>query len=612
MRVLLLLCLVWGQAWGATWYVRRALDDDRTSLTYGTGAGTSYANAWAGCAAISGTSAGDTIELDTAEIWYERCVIDESGTAGSYLTVRGSGGGTAQFEHTVPIDGAASFSGTTTWANTGYAWSQVAGTNVWKKTMETFPYQATEDGNLLTGVNCYADDESTAVGKLSPGTFCKRNTNPDTFYYYPTTGVVTDHAVRVSAHNDDANPALFYVNGSQYLNLSGLSLKYHRVNSIALPNTGGLGLLSPDYINISDVTSQYNFDGIAIDSGTNITIASTVNASYNMGSGVTVEGLTDNGTTGVTNLTMSATANYNGRAFAYDTDNGYQSNTDGDGYGIGYLGGFGVNIQIVDAESCYNGSPDNDGDQGGAGVIVSTADANTGFEVHVLRSKICYNHGNAFNAGDDWRFGDFIGNLVYENCRGGCDSTAQALTFRNTHASFAPFTVAHNNIFNNYGSQSVYLFNTTLANVFTVANNIIKNTTADYGVSTFNAELHIGTAQASVVEAGNNILSSNTSKALKYGATTYTQAQITGGTWDAVGTTFGELTTSVSPGWVGGDSAVTSAAQRLTSSSALRRAGKDLNIGNVQDCANRAFMHPPSIGACEATSGDAAAARTAR
>jgi hypothetical protein len=64
--------------------------------------------------------------------------------------------------------------------------------------------------------------------------------------------------------------------------------------------------------------------------------------------------------------------------------------------------------------------------------------------------------------------------------------------------------------------------------------------------------------------------------------------------------------------WVGGTSPTTAEGFRLTSGSALRRAGKDLNIGNVQDAGNRAFLHPPSIGAWEATSGDAAAARTAR
>jgi hypothetical protein len=51
---------------------------------------------------------------------------------------------------------------------------------------------------------------------------------------------------------------------------------------------------------------------------------------------------------------------------------------------------------------------------------------------------------------------------------------------------------------------------------------------------------------------------------------------------------------------------------RLQADSPLRRAGLDLNIGNVQDAGDRAFLHPPSIGAWEATSGDAASSRTAR
>jgi hypothetical protein len=49
---------------------------------------------------------------------------------------------------------------------------------------------------------------------------------------------------------------------------------------------------------------------------------------------------------------------------------------------------------------------------------------------------------------------------------------------------------------------------------------------------------------------------------------------------------------------------------RLLPSSAYRRAGADLSIGNYQDQGNRAFAHPPSIGAWEAASGDIAATRT--
>lgn len=64
------------------------------------------------------------------------------------------------------------------------------------------------------------------------------------------------------------------------------------------------------------------------------------------------------------------------------------------------------------------------------------------------------------------------------------------------------------------------------------------------------------------------------------------------------------------PLWVGGTSPSTAEGFRLTSASPLRRAGTDLNIGNVQDNGTRAFSHPPSIGAWEVTSGDSASSRT--
>lgn len=69
---------------------------------------------------------------------------------------------------------------------------------------------------------------------------------------------------------------------------------------------------------------------------------------------------------------------------------------------------------------------------------------------------------------------------------------------------------------------------------------------------------------------------------------------------------------AIDPQLAGGASPATAEGFRLKSTSPLRRAGKDLNLGNIQDCSNRAFLHPPSIGACEATSGDEAAPRAAR
>lgn len=90
-----------------------------------------------------------------------------------------------------------------------------------------------------------------------------------------------------------------------------------------------------------------------------------------------------------------------------------------------------------------------------------------------------------------------------------------------------------------------------------------------------------------------------------YGNATGTTTTASGGTVNATN----GLTSA--PLFVGGASPDTTQEFKLLPSSALRRTGLDLNLGNIQDHNNRAFSHPPSIGAWEAASGDIATARTA-
>ena len=69
---------------------------------------------------------------------------------------------------------------------------------------------------------------------------------------------------------------------------------------------------------------------------------------------------------------------------------------------------------------------------------------------------------------------------------------------------------------------------------------------------------------------------------------------------------------SADPLFRDGSLPTTAAGFKLLPSSTLRRAGTELNIGNVQDFGNRAFSHPPSIGAWGFASGDTASSRTTR
>jgi len=102
---------------------------------------------------------------------------------------------------------------------------------------------------------------------------------------------------------------------------------------------------------------------------------------------------------------------------------------------------------------------------------------------------------------------------------------------------------------------------------------------------------------------GNNAYwsSSYAAGAFNNGTTAYNSAS----TWKAANDTNAVIT---NPLFIGGTT--NSTAYQLSSSSPLRRTGVDLNVGNIQDFGNRAFMHPPSIGAWEAASRDVAATRS--
>lgn len=69
-------------------------------------------------------------------------------------------------------------------------------------------------------------------------------------------------------------------------------------------------------------------------------------------------------------------------------------------------------------------------------------------------------------------------------------------------------------------------------------------------------------------------------------------------------------TDNTTMGWRGGVNPTDASGYRLISTSPLRRACKDLNLGNIQDKGNRAFLHQPSCGAWEASGGDLASGRS--
>lgn len=165
------------------------------------------------------------------------------------------------------------------------------------------------------------------------------------------------------------------------------------------------------------------------------------------------------------------------------------------------------------------------------------------------------------------------------------------------------------NIVVNAGTGCIDVSKTSAGPTADIYNNILVNC-GTYGIDATDA--------TATIKAHNNSITGTATNGIYRGAS---------GTVDSHNNVFGPTTaysdngvagvagtgdTAVDPGFVGGTMPTSAAGFRLTSGSALRRVGKDLNLGNYQDAGNRAFLHPPSIGAWEATSGDSAAPRTAR
>lgn len=187
-------------------------------------------------------------------------------------------------------------------------------------------------------------------------------------------------------------------------------------------------------------------------------------------------------------------------------------------------------------------------------------------------------------------------------------------------------------IFTDGGKYGIAVEDSTDSNGLVVESSIAINATADgiavFGtnptginirdnVSAFNGDRGIEIVPTNAMTIQNNIAYMNagfginrahSSQVESYNASfgnTAGNFALTGSSTSA-GT--GSITTD--PQLSGGITPSTPAGFKLLPSSPARRAGLDLNIGNIQDHGNRAFAHPPSIGAWEVTSGSEASSRT--
>lgn len=234
------------------------------------------------------------------------------------------------------------------------------------------------------------------------------------------------------------------------------------------------------------------------------------------------------------------------------------------------------------------------------GIDLSNAD-----NVQVLDNTI---HGPIDDAGENSScikigFDGSDGNIARRNY---CYDIASTSTSRNYGmVATGPNTaIVESNIF--VGGYTC--FDVAQRNAAGGIGNVFRNNTCS-GFSVYGIQVYAG-ATSTVMY--NNIFDGATNDIVVASTLTATGANNlrVNGTTSVAGTYTQTGDIDGDPGFIGGTSPTTAAGFRLSASSALRRAGTELNIGNVQDIGNRAFSHPPSIGAWEVTSGDSASSRT--
>ena len=287
---------------------------------------------------------------------------------------------------------------------------------------------------------------------------------------------------------------------------------------------------------------------------------------------------------------------------------------DGDGIGVGYKGGTVAGLRVYDNRIHSNGPARAliAGETGsvaqGSGMFVGTAFTQPLTDLYIGRNDFYANHQYNLNI-NQATSSEVSGNLFRGTVQ--YDTTLNIPQMRyQSLASTSAHKFINNTMTGNCATMCVRFTNDAAAKTLLFANNIFANITADEGTagSPWIGVLNLTSTQATVTDRENRFVNITPAELFARNGTQYTTVSA----WDtAISQTTGDEVVA-DAGFEGGTTPSTVIGHRLTPSSALRRAGYDANMGNYSDYGNRAFLHPPSIGAWEATSGDAADTRTAR
>lgn len=267
-------------------------------------------------------------------------------------------------------------------------------------------------------------------------------------------------------------------------------------------------------------------------------------------------------------------------------------------------------IRVYDSGTAGDNNTDGIGIDDGCG----SGSVLTNSEVHDQKGNL----GGGIDVQDSTGTGTMLVNGAY--IEGGEGSGYTATANAGTLTAIAQQVVSVRNLFNVYlkdtgGSHQLYHF--TTANATTTELKIgDSGTSGDVATAIiYNGSFGNAACDAEVVYYRNNAsftLTSNNNQFCVGGQFSLTSGGIVDFTTWKSSTSQDASSVEADPLFILGSNADEPADFHTLRGSPIRWAGRELNRGNIQDCSDRAFTHPPSMGACEATSGDQANARSMR
>ncbi len=469
--------------------------------------------------------AGDTISLFGT--FYERLSVPVSGTTSKPITIDGIGSTIISPRYDINGTNGITSGGLPTTSS----WVNVSG-GIWKKVLGLAPRYVFLDGvkyDPKKQLDLYNQTEAWLIANLQPNEWAVKSG----FTLYINFGASSPSGVDVRTHGmhiteagavniDTISNVIFknliirdFISGPQS---TGTTVeKSYKGYSTYVKNSSN--------ITFDNVSILYNLVGMYISGGSNITVKSNCNISYNEGAGLGVDAYY--GT--LDKLYVSGVYQSNGTNPIFD-GTVWNVGYDCDGIGIGQMGGTITNMVIKDAKFINNGPssstiPAYSGGSlnRGSGIYMGTgSEYPMSVELSVIGCTFDNNYRyacclNGPSATGIWKGGSIVGNIVKNTRYDAAAAGVGAMTIINPALTFSkPVYVSNNTFTDNTHSRALFVaFRDTQS--AKISNNIFYNALVN-GAVAGQADLNIDRARdnVNVIESNNLFYRSDSSTIVRY------------------------------------------------------------------------------------------------